>query len=100
MEAWYLGDLPALLKAYPRAKKNIISRYEQDSACGTWELLADAIHPKGVAAIRKEGWPLPGQIKHTWAKEIGPYMDVERNESTSFRKFRDGLRRVAEEQKK
>jgi hypothetical protein len=94
MEAWLLGDREALLAAYPRAKRDILARYRQDTVCGTWELLADAVYPGGCAAIRTIGWPLPGQIKHEWAQKIGPKMDVERNQSPSFRKFRDGVRRL------
>jgi hypothetical protein len=94
MEAWFLGDRQALLASYPRAKKEVLARYRQDSICGTWELLADAIHPGGHAAIAAAGWPLPGQIKHEWAERIGPRMDVENNDSPSFRKLRDGLRRL------
>ena len=94
VEAWYLGDRAALTQAYPRAKLKAIEGYVQDSACGTWELLADAIHPGGAAAIKKAGWPLPGQIKHDWALRIGPLMDIEQNASPSFRKLRDGLRRL------
>lgn len=95
MEAWYLGDRQALLAAYPRAKKDVLSRYQQDSVCGTWELLADAVQPGGSTAIRSAGWPLPGQVKHGWAEKIGPRMNVENNKSPSFCKFRDGLRRLA-----
>jgi hypothetical protein len=94
MEAWFLGDRQALPTAYPRAKKDVLGRYKQDSVCGTWELLADAVHPGGSAAVRKTGWPLPGQLKHEWVERIGPQMDVENNQSPSFRKFRDGLRRL------
>lgn len=91
MEAWYLGDRAALLKAYPRAKREVLDRYVQDSVCGTWELLADAVHAGGAAAIKKAGWPLPGQIKHEWAEKIGPFMSLNQNASPSFVKFRDGL---------
>lgn len=94
IEAWFLGDRQALLKAYPRAKRNVLAHYQQDSVCGTWELLADAVHPGGSAAIRAAGWPLPGQIKHEWAERIGPHMDIENNQSPSFCKFRDALRRL------
>jgi hypothetical protein len=94
MEAWLLGDRPALLAAYPRAKKEVLARYKQDSICGTWELLADAVHAGGVAAVQKAGWPLPGQLKHEWARQIGPHMNVESNQSPSFGKFRDGVRRL------
>jgi Domain of unknown function (DUF4276) len=94
MEAWFFGDRQALIAAYPRAKKDVLGRYIQDSVCGTWELLADAIHPGGSAAIRKAGWPLPGQLKHEWVEQIGPQMNIENNQSPSFCKFRDGLRRL------
>lgn len=91
MEAWYLGDREALVKAYPRAKRDVLDRYAQDSVCGTWELLADAVQAGGVAAIKKVGWPLPGHIKHEWAERIGPFMSLHQNASPSFGKFRDGL---------
>jgi len=94
MEAWILGDRRALLAAYPKAKREALNRYIQDSVCGTWELLADAIYPGGSAAIRKAGWPLPGQVKYEWAERITPHMNVERNASHSFSKFRDGLRQL------
>lgn len=94
MEAWYLGDRAALLKAFPRAKREVLDRYVQDSVCGTWELLADAIHAGGAAAIKKVGWPLPGQIKHEWAEKIGPFMNLHQNASPSFGKLRDGLTRL------
>jgi len=94
MEAWYLGDREALVKAYPRAKRDVLDRYAQDSVCGTWELLADAVHAGGVAAIKKVGWPLPGQIKHEWAEKMGPFMSLSHNASPSFQKFRDGLSRL------
>ena len=95
MEAWYLGDRQSILKAYPRAKRDVIDRYAQDSVCGTWELLADAIYPGGIAAIKKSGWPLPGQIKHEWAEKITPFMDINQNTSPSFMKLHDGLLKLA-----
>ncbi|MGC8731755.1 MAG: DUF4276 family protein [Halothiobacillaceae bacterium] len=97
MEAWYFGDRQALTQAYPRAKVDVLQRYQQDSVCGTWELLADAVYPGGAAAIKNAGWPLPGQIKHEWAEKIGPLLDPDRNVSPSFGKLRDGLRRLVGE---
>jgi hypothetical protein len=98
MEAWYLGDRFAVKQAYPRAKEEVLRRYVQDSVCGTWEVLADAVYLGGSKAIKKPGGPLPGQIKHEWADRIGPYLDPDRNESPSFCKLRDGLRRLAAKQ--
>lgn len=97
LEAWYLGDRQAVLAAYPRAKAEVLARYRHDSICRTWELLADAIHPGGSVAIKKAGWPLPGQVKAEWAERISPLLDPDRNQSPSFVKLRDGLRRLVAE---
>lgn len=97
VEAWYLGDRQALTDAYPRANADVLKRYVQDSVCDTWELLADAIYPGGSTAIKKAGWPLPGQVKHEWAERIGPLLEPDRNVSPSFGKLRDGLRRLVAE---
>lgn len=94
VEAWYLGDRQALQTAYPRAKADVLGHYAQDSVCGTWEILADAVYPGGSAAINKIGWPLSGQLKYEWAEKIGPLLQPDRNLSVSFGKLRDGLRRL------
>ena len=94
IEAWYLGDRAGLMQAYPRAKRDVLDRYVQDSVCNTWELMADAVRVGGAAAIKKAGWPLPGQIKHEWAEKMGPFMRIDQNASPSFGKFRDGLLRL------
>ena len=94
VEAWYFGDRAALLSAYPRARREILDRYAQDSVCSTWELLADAIHPGGSAQIMTVGYPFAGQIKHAWAERIGPLMNPQDNASPSFRKFKDALVRL------
>jgi hypothetical protein len=95
IEAWYFGDRDALLRAYPRAKRDVLGRYVQDSVCGTWEMLADAVYPGGCKAVAKVGWPLPGQLKHEWATTIGPLLRIDDNNSASFGKLRDGVRRLA-----
>lgn len=94
-EAWFLGDLPAIKKAYPRAKNSILSTYSHDSICGTWEKLADAIYPGGAHSLSKQGWQVVGKIKSDWAETICPNMNVETNESPSFCYFRDKMREVA-----
>ena len=94
-EAWLLGDREAVVAAYPSARESILEGYVQDSICGTWEVLADAVHAGGSAQLRKAGWPSPGRAKCDWAAAIAPHMDVDRNLSTSFRAFRDGVRGLA-----
>ena len=71
MEAWLLGDLDAVMTAYPQAKRKILRAYRQDSVCGTWELLADAIYPGGHAKLKQEGYAQIGKCKGEWARQIG-----------------------------
>jgi hypothetical protein len=95
MEAWLLGDRTAIKAAYPKANSRVLDRYVQDSVCDTWEILAEAIHPGGASALKRQGYPLIGQAKCAWAERIGPLMEPDRNASKSFQVFRDGLRRMA-----
>ncbi len=94
-EAWLLGDRRAVEAAYPEAASRILESYRQDSICGTWELLADAIYPGGATKLKSLGFPHTGNAKCDWAKRIGPHMNVDSNQSNSFKAFRDGVRRLA-----
>lgn len=96
-EAWYIGDRHALTQAYPNARTRALDTYVQDSivGMGTWELLADITYDGGIQAIRRRGWPAAGDLKHEWADRIGPHLDPEVNQSVSFGKLRDGVRRLA-----
>jgi hypothetical protein len=91
-EAWYLGDLSAVKTAYPKANDKVLNSYVNDSICGTWEKLADAVFPGGARSLSKRGWQTIGQEKSNWAKNISPHMDVDNNLSPSFCYFRDKLR--------
>ena len=95
MEAWLLGDRNAIVKAFPRAKTHALHSYRQDSICGTWETLADALFPGGSLALKAEGYPRIGEEKCKWAILIGPHLDVESNLSTSLRVFRSGLLKLS-----
>lgn len=90
-EAWFLGDLNAIRKAYPRAKDGVLKRYKNDSICGTWETLADAVFPGGAKALSSRGWQAVGAEKSKWADRIAPLVDIDDNRSPSFRYFRDKL---------
>lgn len=83
-EAWLLGDRVAVEAAYRSAKRAILNSYVQDSICGTWELLADAVHPGGSPRLKGAGWRDTGKAKCDWARAIAPHMDVNRNRSKSF----------------
>jgi len=86
-ESWLLGDEQALLKAYPEADLSILKNYEQDSICGTWEVLCRSILGNKADRLIKIGYPAIGQYKHEWALHISEYMDPARNVSPSFKRF-------------
>ena len=90
-EAWLFGDIPAIKKAYPEAKNAVLSSYHNDSICGTWEKLADALFPGGAAALSAKGWQAVGEAKSVWAERITPHMDVNNNKSPSFAYFRSKI---------
>jgi len=87
-EAWLLGDRQAVLRAYPQARRNVLDDYVSDSVCATWEKLADAVYPGGVAALSKRGWQAVGIEKSRWAEKISLAMNIDRNSSPSFQYFR------------
>jgi hypothetical protein len=97
IEAWLLGDRDAVEAAYPHANKSALSRYDQDSVCGTWEVLADAVFPGGSASLRQKGFPIVGQAKCDWAQQITPQVDISRNRSKSFQVFRDGVLKLRDD---
>ena len=94
-EAWLLGDRQAVLQAYPRARRDILDSYVNDSICGTWERLADAVYAGGALALSKKGWQAVGAEKSRWAENISPVLDVDNNRSPSFQYFRNALRELA-----
>ena len=96
-EAWLLGDIPAIKRAYPKAKDRVLKAYENDSVCGTWEYLANAVYPGGEEALAKKGRQGVGREKSIWAEKIAPRMDVESNKSPSFRYFKNTLQRLSQQ---
>ena len=90
-EAWLLGDWSAVKRAYPKAKEKIFNKYQNDSICGTWELLADIIYSGGAAKLKKQGPMIIGRTKYEWAEKITPLMDISNNKSPSFNYFKSTL---------
>ena len=93
-EAWLLGDISAIKAAYPTAEDNVLNNYKNDSICGTWELLADAIFAGGSNALGKRPWYVIRREKSVWAQKIAPEMNVNKNASPSFCYFRDKIREL------
>ncbi|TDV48985.1 DUF4276 family protein [Actinophytocola oryzae] len=92
LEAWFLGDVPALCHAYPRLPASLGQQdgyRDPDAVRGTWEALE--------RVLRKHGYHRKGLAKYVAAGEVAPHMDVDNNRSRSFQVFRDGLRRLVKE---
>lgn len=90
MEAWLLGDIEAIEKAYPNAKKTAIKDYVQDEIGDTWEILANMIYPGGVNKLQKNAsgsYGLIGEMKAEWADRIGKMLELDKNISPSFNAF-------------
>ncbi|MDT7804581.1 MAG: hypothetical protein QOI78_8014 [Actinomycetota bacterium] len=93
LEAWFLGDVPAIGRAYPRVPASLgaQSKFRDPDAIrgGTWETFE--------RVLQKHGYH-PGRLrKLAAAADIAPHMDIENNRSKSFQVFRDGLRRLVKE---
>lgn len=90
MEAWLLGDMNAIAKAYPNVRKNARKDYIQDGICDTWETLANMIYPGGVKKLKKKAvnsYSEIGKMKSEWADKIGEMLELNQNESPSLQRF-------------
>lgn len=91
LEAWFFGDVDALVAAYPRVPTTLGRRrgYRDPDAIagGTWEALE--------RVLQRAGYYPGGLPKVEAARRISEHMDPRRNRSRSFQVFRDGLLRLA-----
>ncbi|MCR5328980.1 MAG: DUF4276 family protein [Saccharofermentans sp.] len=90
IEAWMLGDKSAIIDAFPDCNMEILNSYEQDSVCGTWEILCRAISENAEELI-DIGYPAIGHYKALWAETISRYMLPQKNVSPSFNTFKMAL---------
>ncbi len=91
-EAWLLGDKKAVIAAYPKIDKTMLSSYQYDSICGTWEYLANSISKGFAAKLASEGYQAIGKEKSKWAEKITPNIEIDRNLSPSFKTFANTVR--------
>ncbi|MBP7901494.1 MAG: hypothetical protein KA015_01630 [Spirochaetes bacterium] len=90
-EAWLLGDINAIEQAYQNVKEQCLKNYVNDSICGTWEVLADAVYIGGSEKLSQKGWQAVGKEKSNWAENITPFMSIDDNKSPSFNYFKSKL---------
>ena len=90
LEAWFLGDVEALVAAYPRLPASLGQRkgYRDPDSIrgGTWECLE--------RALRQAGYYRGGLPKIEAARSISAHMEPERNRSRSFALFVRSLREL------
>ena len=93
LEAWFFGDVEALVKAYPRISSTLAEKekYRDPDAIigGTWEALE--------RVLQHEGYYLGGLPKIEVARQISQYMNPTRNRSKSFNHFITGLQALIKE---
>jgi hypothetical protein len=91
LEAWYFGDWPAVMTAYPRVSASTPGRaaYRVPDAImgGTWEAFE--------RVMKQGGYFRTGLPKIEVAQNIAPHMDPVRNTSRSFQILRDALLQAA-----
>jgi hypothetical protein len=93
LEAWFFGDVEALVEAYPRVPPSLDKRasYRDPDAIrvhgGTYEALADV--------LKRARYYRSRMPKIETARRISENMVPDRNRSRSFQVFRDGLRHMA-----
>jgi len=86
LEAWFLGDIPAIRIEFPKipAKLDKRQKFRDPDAIkgGTWETLDKLLKDYGYQ----------GLVKTQFAQQIAPHIAIDNNRSTSFQHFRDGLK--------
>jgi hypothetical protein len=87
LEAWFFGDIEAIVKAFPGVPSSIVGRrpYRNPDAIkgGTWEALE--------RILKKAGYYGGGMPAVETARKISEHMNPNINRSQSFRVFRDGI---------
>ncbi|MCL5884276.1 MAG: DUF4276 family protein [Deltaproteobacteria bacterium] len=90
LEAWYFGDVEALVSAYPGVSPALgrKTKYRDPDAIagGTWEALE--------RVLKRAGYYPGGLSKIEAAKSISMNMIPERNRSHSFQVFCEGIRSI------
>jgi Domain of unknown function (DUF4276) len=87
LEAWFFGDIPALVAAYPGVSPTLArqARYRDPDNVrgGTWEALE--------RVLQRAGYFPGGLPKIEVARTVSQHMDPARNRSKSFQVFRDSI---------
>ena len=91
LEAWFLGDVDAVVAAYPRAHPGMLQKprfQDPDSVTGG---TAEALQ----RVLKRAGYYRGGMPKIEVARTISALMDPARNRSRSFKHFWSGLQALS-----
>ena len=92
LEAWFIADVQALRRVYPRLPENLHKRATfrnpDQILGGTWEVLE--------RQLKKHGYELGGLRKVGNAQQVSAHMDPNCARSPSFAKFVSGVRLLAQ----
>jgi hypothetical protein len=87
LEAWFLGDIHAVVRTYPRVPETTgnRNRYRNPDSIrgGTWKALG--------SILQAAGYHSGGLRKIQAARSIAPHLNPAQNRSRSFRGFCDRL---------
>lgn len=86
LESWYIGDLPALAEAFGNGKLNSPALQKRFVDPDAWQ--------KPSAELARL---VPSFQKGCAARAMAETLEVDQNQSTSFRFFVSGVRRLAQE---
>lgn len=87
LEGWFLGDLDAIGKAYPIARRHLKATHRTYPTPDRMTNAADEVH---------QLTEVPGKVGR--AKAISSHMTIEANRSPSFQIFVSGLKRLVGEE--
>lgn len=85
-ESWFLADIDAVRKAYPKAKHQRIAGIQPDSVVGAWERMAEA--------LGRQPHDCDGSDKWAWAEKIAPHLNLAKPKSPSLNAFVNGVARL------
>ncbi|NEP00260.1 MAG: DUF4276 family protein [Symploca sp. SIO2E9] len=87
LEAWFFGDVEAIIAAYPKVPSNLAQHRKYRNPDGIKGGTGEALEK----LLKQKGYHRGGLEKIKAAREISVNMDPQRNRSKSFQVFRDGL---------
>jgi len=89
LEAWYFGDWEAVINAYPEAAPKPRRQVANpDGLSDTWEQFE--------RIMKRKGYFKSGLRKIEAARNIGAYIEPERQKSPSFIAFYDAIKRIVD----